>query len=187
MPDEIESLDPNSVLPSPKATRPVNYSEMKSSAIVKAEKTIDSLLKFYLSENIINEEEYIRAKSDKFKENYASLTFIMESCEKSIVTLMETIDAGDVHPRMFEVLATLQKSLLDSIKSQTMYMISLEESAKAMSRDVDVYKGDIYKKAITSSQRGEAGTVSTRGTKDLMKSIKSVINQNDLDNAEEIE
>ena len=43
----------------------------------------------------------------------------MENSETAITTLMDTINEGDVSPRMFEVLSDLQRTLLDIIKSQT--------------------------------------------------------------------
>ena len=48
----------------------------------------------------------------------------------NIGVLMDTINEGDVAPRMFEVLSDLQRTLLDIIKSQTMYMVAVEENVK---------------------------------------------------------
>ena len=113
------TTDDTEGLPPMKPVQDRDYGSMKSKAQAKATKTIDSLMKFYLSEEIIEDEEYIRAKKRIDEMTLSSLIFQLEAGEKALVTLLETIDSGELAPRMFEVLATLQKSMLDIIKSQT--------------------------------------------------------------------
>jgi predicted transcriptional regulator len=88
---------------------------------------------------------------------------------------METIHEGDVSPRMFEVLSDLQRTLLDIIKSQTMYMIAIEENAKKISRDVDVYHNTEH----GSSSNKQSG-IKARGTKDLMRALQDTINEEEI-------
>ena len=56
------TTDDTEGLPPMKPVQDRDYVSMKSKAQAKATKTIDSLMKFYLSEEIIEDEEYIRAK-----------------------------------------------------------------------------------------------------------------------------
>ena len=50
----------------PTALAPVvNYTELKAGASKKAQKTITSLMKFYLDADIIEKDEYIQAKKKK--------------------------------------------------------------------------------------------------------------------------
>ena len=140
----------------------------------KAKKVMSSLLKFYLSEEIIAEHEYIQAKSQLDEYALGMLIRQMENSEIAISTLMDTINEGDVSPRMFEVLSDLQRTLLDIIKSQTMYMVAIEENAKKTSRDIDVYHGN----SDTSSKK-QSG-VKSRGTKDLMRALQETINEEDI-------
>ena len=95
----------------------VNYTELKSGATKKAQKTITSLMKFYLDADIIEKDEYIAAKKQMDEMTMASLICQLQAGEKALTTLLETIDSGELAPRMFEVLATLQKSMLDILKS----------------------------------------------------------------------
>jgi hypothetical protein len=99
----------------------------------------------------------------------------MENSEIAISTLMDTINEGDVSPRMFEVLSDLQRTLLDIIKSQTMYMVAIEENAKKTSRDIDVYHGS----SEGSNNKKQSG-VKSRGTKDLMRALQETINEEDI-------
>jgi hypothetical protein len=104
-----------------------------------------------------------------------SLIFQMETAERAITTLLQQIDDGDVSPRMFEVLGTLQKSMLDIIKSQTMYMMATEEGVKKLARDYDVYS---ERKKIGGGEevkKLEGPTNVNRGTKNLMMQIQNEI------------
>ena len=106
----------------------VNYTELKAGATKKAQKTITSLMKFYLDADIIEKDEYIQAKKKMDEMTMSSLIYQLQAGERALTTLLETIDSGELAPRMFEVLATLQKSMLDIIKSQTMYLMAAEKS-----------------------------------------------------------
>jgi predicted transcriptional regulator len=98
----------------------------------------------------------------------------MQNSETAITLLMETIHEGDVSPRMFEVLSDLQRTLLDIIKSQTMYMVAIEENAKKISRDVDVYHNN------ESSTAQKHSGIKSRGTKDLMRALQDTIKEEDI-------
>ena len=139
-------------------------------------------MKFYLSEEIIEDEEYIRAKKRIDEMTLSSLIFQLEAGEKALVTLLETIDSGELAPRMFEVLATLQKSMLDIIKSQTMYLMAAEEGTKRIARDIDIYT-DKSNKKLTTGQNQQSGNV-VRGTKDLMRGIQEDINPEEIEDIE---
>lgn len=157
-------------LPGISPVRPINYDKLKEKAETKAKKTLNSLLKFYLSREIIEEEEYIQAKLEIDQMALSSLIYQMETCERAITTLLRTIDAGELTPRHFEVLGTLQKTLLDIVKSQTMYIIAAEESAKKLSRDKDIYQS---RPSNNSTVDNQTNNLNIRGTRDLMKAIQT--------------
>jgi hypothetical protein len=153
----------------------VNYTELKSSATKKAQKTITSLMKFYLDADIIEKDEYIAAKKQMDEMTMASLIYQLQAGEKALTTLLETIDSGELAPRMFEVLATLQKSMLDIIKSQTMYLMAAEEGTKRIARDIEIYKQREDNREIEGAG-GDIGNKNIqRGTKDLMAAIQAGI------------
>jgi|GEM_PF-691972 len=182
--DSVNASIDSTPLP-PIRTQPAfDYVKKKDAASEKAKKTINSLLKFYLSEEIIDNDEYVKAKMRIEEMTLGSLLFQMETAERAITTLLQQIDDGDVSPRMFEVLGTLQKSMLDIIKSQTMYMIATEEGVKKLARDYDVYSQRKLAKD-EDSKKIQAATNVNRGTKNLMMQIQNNINkQEDLDSIE---
>tara|TARA_R110001592_G_scaffold192795_4_gene439737 strand:+ start:6499 stop:7104 length:606 start_codon:yes stop_codon:yes gene_type:complete len=178
------TTDDTEGLPPMKPVQDRDYVSMKSNAQAKATKTIDSLMRFYLSQEIIEDEEYIRAKKRIDEMTLSSLIFQLEAGEKALVTLLETIDSGELAPRMFEVLATLQKSMLDIIKSQTMYLMAAEEGTKRIARDIDIYTDKSNKKLTTG--QNQSGNV-VRGTKDLMRGIQDDINPDEIEDIEPVD
>jgi len=171
--DDIDSPIDMTELPQRRVSPAFDYTKKKSDSSFQAKKTINTLLKFYLSEDIIDNDEYIKAKMKIEEMTLGSLIFQMETAERAITTLLQQIDDGDVSPRMFEVLGTLQKSMLDIIKSQTMYMMATEEGVKKLARDYDVYS---ERKKLGSGEEVKKieGPVNVnRGTKGLMMQIQN--------------
>lgn len=163
------------------------YLELKSSSAIKAKKTIASLMKFYLDEDIIERDEYIQAKKKIDEMTMGSLIYQLQAGERALTTLLQAIEDGDVAPRMFEVLATLQKSMLDIIKSQTMYLMAAEEGAKRIARDIEIYrKKDNIREIESSGTKTIQGDLVQRGTKDLMRMIRSGIDdsENEIEDIE---
>lgn len=146
----------------------------------QAKKSIDTLLKFYLSIDIIEKEEYIKAKRELDIQSLSALIFNMEASQHAIISMLENIDNGEVHPRMFEVLGGLQKTLLDIVKAQTLFTISTEENIKKLGRDIDYYSSI---KSTSDMPEAEISpeTLQVRGNKDLMRSIQQLQNKNTED------
>ena len=171
-------LQPKEVLPS--------FGELKLRSTKTAKKTITALMKFYLAEDIIEKDEYIAAKKKMDEMTMSSLVYQLQAGERALTTLLETIEDGELAPRMFEVLATLQKSMLDIIKSQTMYLMATEESAKRISRDIAIYKKRDDVREIEESGGSTGDSAVQRGTKDLMRMIRSGIDS-DTQDIEDVE
>ena len=165
----------------------VSYEELKSTATKKATKTISALMKFYLDADIIENDEYIQAKKKMDEMTMSSLIYQLQAGERALTTLLQTIDDGELAPRMFEVLATLQKSMLDIIKSQTMYLMASEESTKRIARDIEIYKKRDDVREIEQSGGDKENKNLQRGTKDLMAAIQAGIKNTPIDDIEDIE
>ncbi len=178
LPDEVPGLKDGPTLTPVAAPQSESSQVALTRATTKAKGVMNSLLKFYLSEEIIEEQEYIKAKNQLDTYALSMLIRQMENSERAITLLMDTINEGDVAPRMFEVLSDLQRTLLDIIKSQTMYMVAVEENVKKISRDLDVYHG----KSTTQNKGNEK--VSTRGTKELMRALQDSM---DPENIEDVD
>jgi hypothetical protein len=175
-----ESLEGIEVDPKLPKTRedytPFNYATVKGNADIQAKKTITSLMKFYLDSDIIEHDEYVQAKKRLDEMTMSSLVYQLHAGERALTTLLQTIEDGELAPRMFEVLATLQKSMLDIIKSQTMYLMATEESVKRIARDAEIYKDRANKQIVSNATGGNnTGGNVQRGTRDLMSKIRAGI------------
>lgn len=158
--------------------RRVDYAELKDKASKKAIKTITSLMKFYLDADIIERDEYIQAKKKMDEMTMGSLIYQLQAGERALTTLLETIEDGELAPRMFEVLATLQKSMLDIIKSQTMYLMAAEESTKRIARDIEIYRKKDDVRTIEEAGGDTSNKNVQKGTKDLMAAIQAGLKHN---------
>ena len=165
----------------------VNYTELKAGASKKAQKTITSLMKFYLDADIIEQDEYIKAKKQMDEMTMSSLIYQLQAGERALTTLLETIDSGELAPRMFEVLATLQKSMLDIIKSQTMYLMAAEEGTKRIARDIEIYQQRQNQSEIEQAGGDSSNKNIQRGTKDLMAAIQAGIHGAAEEDIEDVE
>ncbi len=187
--DIVETDQPLPSTPQVQKSPAVSYTAVKTSAETQAKKTITALMKFYLDADIIENDEYVKAKKKMDEMTMASLVYQLQAGERALTILLETIEDGELSPRMFEVLATLQKSMLDIIKSQTMYLMATEESNKRIARDIEVYRKNTNKTQIEEAGGDVKDANVQRGTKDLMRMIQMGINQSneDADDALEIE
>ena len=176
-----EVIETDVQLPARRPQNQLSFAELKESSTRKAKKTITALMKFYLDEDIIERDEYIQAKKKMDEMTMSSLVYQLQAGERALTTLLNAIEDGEVAPRMFEVLATLQKSMLDIIKSQTMYLMATEESAKRIARDIEIYrKRDNIREIEVSGGDAGSGNVQ-RGTKDLMRMIREGIDSSETD------
>jgi hypothetical protein len=141
-------------------------------------------MRFYLDADIIEHNEYVKAKKRMDEMTMSSLVFQLQAGERALTRLLETIEEGDLAPRMFEVLATLQKSMLDIIKSQTMYLMATEESMKRIARDAEMYQERTNRDVLDKHIEDGASKNVQRGTKDLMAQIQAGIAGNVIEDAE---
>jgi len=175
--ESTEITTTNSGLPSFQVVgEPVDYDDMKAEASNESKKLMNSLLKFYLSNELIEKNDYIKAKAKVDMMTQAGLIKQLQVSERSIDTLMRLIDSGEVTPRMFEVLGGLQKTMLDIMKHQTLHMMAAEENMKKLKRDIDVYQ-DTPQKTIEV----QVGKTTTRGTRNLMRDIQAELNPDEVE------
>jgi hypothetical protein len=176
--NEDDVSRPSSGLPAFNEHEPMDYVEERSKSTNSAKKLMNSLLKFYLSEELIQKNEYIQLKAKVDVMTMSQLIYQMKTAEHAITILMRSIDAGEVSPRMFEVLGGLQKTLLDIMKHQTLHMMAAEENLKKLKRDIDIYR-DAETIDVTPKNQG-VGNVK-RGTRNLMKEIQAELGNEEID------
>ena len=138
--EEIENEDflDDSTLPVEDQYREVDYSNELDTATKKAQATINSLYEFYMDQDFIDEHTYLKHKIDARSMTMKQLLFLLKTSQESLIRLMQNINSGEMNARMFEVLATLQRSHLDIVESYSMCLVNAEEEAKGTRNDIEI-------------------------------------------------
>jgi hypothetical protein len=147
---------------------PIDFDEMSSGFKKKALEITDSLFKFYVDLGLITQHDYLKQKKELDK--------------MAIERIMEEINQGAAHPRLFEVMSQLQDRLTTVTKTQANYMLFLEDTYKKMRSEVDS-RGDqagLPASSVNALQSGEYYV--TAGTKNIMKEIEGEKLDQDFDN-----
>ena len=161
--------------------RKVNYTKSRERFYKKAQKTIDSLFKFYLSEDIINQDEYIKQRAYHDQCTLGDLMNQIEITNRAITTIMENIDMGEVTPRLFEVLSGMIQSTMELLKMKTMHFVSMETNLKQLIDDKEIYQ----KKALSNGNEiEEDAPITSRGSKKLMQQIQNAIKNDEVEDVE---
>jgi hypothetical protein len=100
----------------------------------------------------------------------------MKTAEHAIIKLLEEIDGGNLHPRTFEVLASLQRSKMEIVKHLAQFMVIMENNYKSLKEDYRVKKAD----EPTLIESGEDDNPSKsafqiRGTKQMIEMLREAV------------
>ncbi len=163
------------ILP-PRNTTFMDYDEVKEYANNNADNIVDSISMFYLNKAIIHEIEYVKQKSIVDKITVSNLLFQMKTAEHAIVKLLEEIDNGNLHPRTFEVLASLQKSKMEIVKHLSQFMVIMENNYKSLKEDYRHVKAEepiLIDSPGTLEKSDKPNQM--RGTKQLVEMLRDAI------------
>ena len=185
-----ENLDSDVVtpdaLPRLKTTDIMDFSEAKQTTGTEARGLLDSMVKFYLEENLIDQTSYIAYKKKIDSSNVSSMMLQLKTAQHAITKLLEEIDMGNANPRMFEVLAQLQSQIMQMPKDYQNYMEKMEESYRRAGQDLEkkVNSGSISLDEAgnvesdplnPSSIQSINSGVKVRGTKSLMEGLRDIL------------
>lgn len=163
------------------ATKSMDFYTVKDEIETESKKLLKSVMDFYLDSKIIKKNEYVKYKKAVDEMTLSNIIFSLRTTQHAIIKLMEEIDMGNIHPRIFEVLAQLQNQMMVVVKHQAQYMISIEEGYKKIKDDHDriEYQKSLDKGSDKSDEDvkvlEEGASLKIRGTKGLMLSIKSKV------------
>jgi hypothetical protein len=160
------------ILPS-RAISTLDYQNVKIECEDSADDIVNAVANFYLDEKIIESIPYVKQKTAVDHITISNLLFQMRTAEHAIIKLLEEIDNGNLHPRTFEVLSSLQRSKMEIVKHLAQFMIIMENNYKNLKNDYQL------KAAETTDADHEDVTVGnpmqTRGTRGLIESIRQVV------------
>lgn len=175
-------------LPEGPQYRTVDYSQELSEAQNKAKKTMRSLIEFYFDKELITKDEYLKYKQKINEQTLQQLMFLMKTGQEALIKLMQTVDAGSFEPRMFEVLATLQKSQLDIVKDFSLTVTNAEEDFRRAQMEVES-KNKRLGTGETNTQVEGGGNkkMISSSTKDLIKDMEEFRQEEPYEGEETLE
>lgn len=144
----------------------------------EASKLLMSVAKVYFDNKVIKKEEYLKFKMQVEQRGLANLIFQLNIVREAIFSLSQEIHTGKKTPRHFEVLAGLNRVVLDIVKYQHEYLGDLEESMRKLSEDENII-GD-----AESTGEDSVETIDTKGTivstsdrKVLLRELNEIIEE----------
>jgi hypothetical protein len=161
----------------------MNYEEVKAETDSKANNIVDSIAEFYLNKNIIEEIPYVKQKNIVDKLTVSNLLFQMKTAEHAITKLLEEIDNGNLHPRTFEVLASLQKSKMEIVKHLAQFMVIMENNYKSLREDYRVKNSEeplqitagITEEVGEEEKEEQVNKFQMRGSRQLIEALRQVV------------
>jgi hypothetical protein len=164
------------ILPS-RVTNFMDYDGVKIDSDTKADDIVDSIAEFYLDRSIIQEIPYVQQKNVVDKITVSNLLFQMKTAEHAITKLLEEIDNGNLHPRTFEVLSSLQRSKMEIVKHLAQFMVIMENNYKSLKEDYRIKKSEeplsITEGEVIDDQPKDSYQM--RGSKQLVEALRGVI------------
>lgn len=158
------------ILPS-RPISPLNYHNVKIECEDSATDIVDAVANFYLDEKIIETIPYVKQKTTVDHITVSNLLFQMRTAEHAIIKLLEEIDNGNLHPRTFEVLSSLQRSKMEIVKHLAQFMIIMENNYKNLKNDYQLRAAE-----TTDTDHTEVeNSMQTRGTRGLIESLRQVV------------
>jgi len=157
-------------------TQKMEFYKVKDDIEIESRKLLKSVMDFYLDAKIVKKNEYVKYKKAVDEMTLSNLIFSLKTTQHAIIKLMEEIDMGNTHPRIFEVLGQLQGQMMTVVKHQAAYMITLEEGYKKVRDDFDrmEYMNSLDKdKNMGKPELGSGDNLKVRGTKNLMLEIRN--------------
>jgi hypothetical protein len=184
-----EALDSLTVdvqdLPRLKTSELMNFAEEKLTALTDARSLLDKVAEFYVDPGSHGNPEILELKKKVDATNISAMMFQMKSAQHAITKLLEEIELGNMHPRLFEVLAQLQSQIMQMPKDYQQYLEKMEANYKKVNTELEEKKhqGGVLMQPsqsednsyIAGSQNQSGEGIKSRGTRGIMEGIRSIL------------
>lgn len=156
------------------AAPPIDFEEMHQGFMKRASDITSSVFDFYVSMGLLDNHEYLKQKKAMDDGNISNIFFQIKTIKFAIEKIMQEINAGSTHPRLFEVMGQLQDKLANAIKTQANYILFLEDSYKKMKQDVETRNNQLGLPSIAGlpAENNANQYFVSAGTKNLMKHLE---------------
>ena len=178
LPEQINSEDNELVFNREPSTLKSNAKRSVEKCKEKGKKIMDTLLRLYVSEGYISKSEYLNARVNLDASTLGTIIHQMEVSEEAINMLMEEINIGELNPKLFDSLGSLQRTLMELIKTQAAYISTAEETYKKISLEKNAEVHEVIEDRGPSKTEEKKSTgVKSNNPKDLMRMIRDEMNE----------
>jgi len=166
----------------------LDFNEVKERCESEARIMINDSIGFILSPEMIKGNDYIKNKLEVDVMSLSGMIYQLRVNEAMQKAMMEEVNRGFMHPRMFEVfgglsktIAEINKQLLQTVEAIKITYKDVKADIREKERDA-LGQGDNYNQGALS--QGDGGVVSM-GTKELINRYKN--NKNTKDDVQDVE
>jgi hypothetical protein len=180
-------------LPRLKTTEMMDFAGEKSTALSEAKALLDSITKFYV--DLDQTESHVEFKKKADTMNLSAMMFQLKSAQHAITKILEEIDLGNMHPRLFEVLAQLQSQIMQMPKDYQAYLEKMEQNYKKTKIEIEEkrHSGGMVLDQVPGSDgvylstgnQSDSG-LRSRGTRGIMEGLRDIIGSEIVDVKPEI-
>jgi len=176
-------------LPRMRSSDMMDVAGEKSSAYADATELLDAITDFYVDLESSKEASHVDRKRKADAINISSMMFQLKAAQHAITKIIEEIDMGNSHPRLYEVLAQLQSQIMQMPKDYQTYLekmeanykktrIEIDEKSQAGRLSMDRYnENDGYSTSALTSDGG----IKSRGTRGIMEGLREIISSEVID------
>jgi hypothetical protein len=144
-----------------------------------------------MDDTSMSEASHVEFKKKVDAMNLSSMMFQLKSAQHAITKILEEIDLGNMHPRLFEVLAQLQSQIMQMPKDYQAYLEKMEQNYKKTRIEVDEKKhsqGIVMDQSsgdsgfyVSNTAVTQDGGLKSRGTRGIMEGLRDIIGSEVVD------
>lgn len=166
----------------------LDFGELRTKCEDEARIMLNHAIGFILSEDMIEGNEYLKNKLEVDIMSLSGMLYQLRANEAMQQAMMEEVDRGFMHPRMFEVFSGLSKTIAEINKQLVQTVEALKVTYKDMKSDIREKQTEALGPAQNNQgmiEHGDGGVVSF-GTKELINRTKRPPQRDDIQDTEEI-
>jgi len=153
----------------------VDFQELKTKCEEEAEIMLKNAIKFIIPEDMLDS-DYLKNKLKVDTLSLAGMIYQLRTNEVMQKALIDQVNLGMVNARMFEVFAGMSKTIGELNKQMIQTVEAIKETYKTFKQDVKEQRTEALGPTAGPAgmiTTGDGGVV-TRGTKELINSVKRI-------------
>lgn len=164
----------------------IDFDNLKKECEKEARIMLLNAISFIIPTDMNEENTYLKNKLEVDIMSLSGMIYQLKSNEIVQKTLMEQINSGAAHPRMFEVFSEMSQTIGNLNKQLLQTTEAIKETYKNFKQDVKEKRTEAIGPSTNSMGMLTTGngSIITRGTKELINSVKNAKNGQDIKDIE---